>query len=123
MTAGVLFMGMPACSPADSPEGTGPGTKPSTSTTSTAPKVGEVLPAWEEGIMDIHFINSTTGESVFIVMPDGSLAEIHAIFGSDPDLNEAAVKAVSKSPAWEPGTFDGEKKSTRLTVPIVFEGE
>ena len=59
----------------------------------------------------------------FTVMPDGTLAEIHAIFGSNPDLNEAAVKAVSKSPVWEPGTFDGEKKSTRLTVPIVFEGE
>lgn len=59
----------------------------------------------------------------FTVMPDGSLEEIHAVFGSNPDLNEAAVKAVSKSPVWEPGTFDGEKKSTRLTVPIVFRGE
>ena len=59
----------------------------------------------------------------FTVMPDGNLNEIHAIFGSNPDLNEAAVKAVSKSPAWEPGTFDGEPRSTRLTVPIVFEGE
>ena len=59
----------------------------------------------------------------FTVMPDGSLAEIHAVFGSNPELNEAAEKAVAKSPIWEPGTFDGEKKSTRLTVPIVFEGE
>lgn len=59
----------------------------------------------------------------FTVMPDGTLADIHAIFGSNPDLNEAAEKAVAKSPVWEPGTFDGEKKSTRLTVPVVFEGE
>ena len=59
----------------------------------------------------------------FTVMPDGSLAEIHAVFGSNPDLNAAAEKAVAKSPAWEPGMFDGQKKSTRLTVPIVFDGE
>ncbi len=78
MTAGVLFLSMPACSPADNPEGTGPGTIPSTSTTSTAPKVGEVIPAWEEGVMDIHFINSTTGESVFIIMPDGTQLLIDA---------------------------------------------
>lgn len=59
----------------------------------------------------------------FTVLPDGKLSEIHAIFGSNPDLNEAAEKAVAKSPVWEPGTFDGQKRSTRLTVPIVFEGE
>ena len=59
----------------------------------------------------------------FTVMPDGTLADIHAIFGSNPDLNEAAERAVAKSPVWEPGMFDGEKRSTRLTVPIVFEGE
>ena len=59
----------------------------------------------------------------FTVLPDGTLTEIHAIFGSNPDLNEAAEKAVAKSPEWEPGMFDGEMTSTRLTVPIVFEGE
>ena len=59
----------------------------------------------------------------FTVLADGTLADIHAVFGSNPDLNEAAEKAVAKSPEWEPGMFGGEKKSTRLTVPIVFEGE
>lgn len=59
----------------------------------------------------------------FTVLTDGTLSDIHAVFGSNPDLNEAAVNAVAKSPEWEPGMFGGEKKSTRLTVPIVFEGE
>ena len=68
MTAGVLFMSMPACSPADNPGGSG----------EPAPKVGEVIPAWEEGVMDIHFINSTTGESVFVIMPDGTQLLIDA---------------------------------------------
>ena len=102
MTAGVLFMGMPACSPADSPEGTGPGTKPSTSTTSTAPKVGEVLPAWEEGIMDIHFINSTTGESVFIVMPDGTQLLIDAASSTVTTNSNANTTNTGIRSRWDP---------------------
>ena len=30
------------------------------------------LPAWQEGYVDIHFINTATGECVFIIMPDGT---------------------------------------------------
>lgn len=59
----------------------------------------------------------------FTVLDDGSVADVHAVFGSNVELNDAAVKAVSKSPIWEPGMFDGQKKSTRLTVPVVFGGE
>ena len=35
-------------------------------------KVGKKLPAWEAGYLDIHFINTCTGESSFIIMPDGT---------------------------------------------------
>lgn len=59
----------------------------------------------------------------FTVRTDGTLADIHAVFGSNVELNSAAEKAVSKSPLWEPGTFAGEKKNTRLTVAVVFGGE
>ena len=59
----------------------------------------------------------------FTVLSDGSLADIHAVFGSNIELNQAAEKAVAKSPIWEPGVFDGKKRDTRLTVPVVFEGE
>ena len=76
MTAGVLFMSMPACSPADNPGGSGPSNPPAPS--EPAPTVGEVIPAWSEGVMDIHFINSTTGESVFVIMPDGTQLLIDA---------------------------------------------
>lgn len=31
-----------------------------------------VLPAWEKGYLDIHSINTGTGESTFIIMPDGT---------------------------------------------------
>lgn len=56
----------------------------------------------------------------FIVLKDGTVSDAHAIFGSDPVLNEAAVKAVNKSPKWTPGEQNGEKKNVRLTVPVVF---
>lgn len=56
----------------------------------------------------------------FTVMKDGTLSDINAVFGSDVILNEAAVKAVSKSPRWEPGHQNGEKKNIRMSVPVVF---
>lgn len=56
----------------------------------------------------------------FTVLKDGSVANVHAVFGSDPVLNEAAEKAVSRSPKWDPGEQHGEKKNVRLSVPIVF---
>ena len=31
-----------------------------------------VLPPWQQGALDIHFINTGTGESSFIIMPDGT---------------------------------------------------
>ena len=41
-------------------------------------KVGSPLPAWEEGEMDIHFINTTTGECMFLILPDGTQMMIDA---------------------------------------------
>ena len=40
--------------------------------------VGEPLSAWKEGYMDIHFINTTTGESSFLIFPDGTQMLIDA---------------------------------------------
>ena len=37
-----------------------------------ADAVGSRLSAWKEGLLDIHFINTTTGESTFIIFPDGT---------------------------------------------------
>ena len=59
----------------------------------------------------------------FMVLKDGTVADAHAVFGTDPVLNEEAVKAVSKSPKWEPAELGGEKKDVRLRVPVVFSNE
>ena len=56
----------------------------------------------------------------FTVMKDGSVADVHAVFGSDPVLNEEAVKVVKRSPKWTPGEQHGEKKNVRMSVPVMF---
>lgn len=45
--------------------------KKSKETFSAQAKSG-VIPAWEKGYLDIHFISTNTGESTFIIMPDGT---------------------------------------------------
>ena len=59
----------------------------------------------------------------FTVSSEGEVVDIHASFGSNPELNAAAVKAVAKSPKWEPGKYKGKNIGIRLTVPVVFENE
>ncbi len=40
--------------------------------------VGQPLSAWTEGTLDIHFINTTTGECTFIIFPDGTQMMVDA---------------------------------------------
>lgn len=42
------------------------------------PKVGEVLPEWKEGYLDIHHINTGKGESSFYILPDGTTMLVDA---------------------------------------------
>lgn len=59
----------------------------------------------------------------FTVLTDGSVSDVHAVFGSNTLLNDAAVAAVMQSPKWEPGEHKGVKRSVRMTVPVVFSNE
>jgi hypothetical protein len=59
----------------------------------------------------------------FVVLRDGSVADVHAVFGADPVLNELAEKAVAKSPKWTPGEQNGEKRNVRMTVAVDFVNE
>ncbi len=107
LLSGILMMGMPACSPADNPSTPPPG---GSTGGDTSPKitVGEVIPAWTEGDMDLHFINSTTGESVFVIMPDGTQLLI--------DAASSTVKTNSNSNTTNTGIrsrWDPTKTNTR----------
>ena len=65
--------------------------------------------------------NSRTVIVEFVVLRDGTVSDAHAVFGSDPVLNEAAVAAVMKSPKWTPGEQNGQTRNVRMSVPIVFD--
>jgi beta-lactamase superfamily II metal-dependent hydrolase len=41
-------------------------------------EVGKVLPAWSEGCIDIHLINSGRGECCFYILPDGTTLLVDA---------------------------------------------
>ena len=65
--------------------------------------------------------NSRTVIVEFVVLRDGTVSDAHAVFGSDPVLNEAAVAAVMKSPKWTPGEQNGQTRNVRMSVPVVFD--
>lgn len=46
--------------------------------TDAAPRVGETLPGWKQGCLDIHAISQGRGECTFIIMPDGTTMAIDA---------------------------------------------
>ena len=50
----------------------------SCNTPSTDAIVGQTLPDWSEGSLDIHFINSGRGECCFYILPDGTTLLVDA---------------------------------------------
>lgn len=63
----------------------------------TKATTGSTLPAWSEGYLDIHFINSGCGECCFYILPDGTTMLVDAgevIKSHNPDSSDddAAVE-------------------------------
>ncbi len=56
----------------------------------------------------------------FTVTEKGDVVDVHAVFGTNAELNKAAEKAVKKSPKWTPGELNGKKGRARMTIPVVF---
>ena len=62
----------------------------------TKATTGSTLPAWSEGYLDIHFINSGRGECCFYILPDGTTllvdaGEIKNSYNASSTSTEAAV--------------------------------
>jgi beta-lactamase superfamily II metal-dependent hydrolase len=73
-------------------------------------EVGQVMPAWAEGYMDIHSINGGRGEAFYYIFPDGTTMLVDAAgappnelydYGSDaagvaskPNVNENSGKVI-----------------------------
>lgn len=51
-------------------------------------QVGETLPIWQEGYLDIHAINTARGECTFFILPDGTtlLVDAGETMGDTPNL-------------------------------------
>ncbi|MBR5906152.1 MAG: hypothetical protein IKZ51_06835 [Bacteroidales bacterium] len=45
--------------------------------------VGEPLPLWQDGYLDIHSINGGRGESFYYIMPDGTTMLVDAAGAAD----------------------------------------
>lgn len=79
---------------------------PSTQTSEV--KVGQTLPAWHEGEMDLHFINTTAGECVFVIFPDGTQMLIDAAGSQVATGAVGSTKNTEIRSRWDP-TQSGER--------------
>jgi hypothetical protein len=56
----------------------------------------------------------------FTVSKEGVVTDVHAMHGEEHLLNVAAEDIVKKSPKWEPGEYNGEKRGIRMTISVDF---
>ncbi len=56
----------------------------------------------------------------FVIYKDGSIKDITVLKGIGFGCDEAAVKALSKSPLWNPGKQRGNPVNVRMALPIIF---
>ena len=79
----------------------------------TTETVGQPLSAWTEGMLDIHFINTTTGECTFIIFPDGTQMLVDAAgstaetgpVGSTTNVGIRSRWDPTKTAGWNPGKY------------------
>ena len=57
----------------------------------------------------------------FTVGADGTVSQVNVLKGVREDLDAEAVRVISASPQWEPGTQDGKAVPVSFTCPIVFK--
>ena len=67
-----------------------------------ADPAGQPLSAWQEGMLDIHFINTTTGECTFIIFPDGTQMMVDAAgsLAATGDVNSTTNTGIRSR--WDP---------------------
>lgn len=57
----------------------------------------------------------------FVVNTDGSISEVEVVKSVSKELDEEAIRVVSKMPNWKPGMRDGEKVRVFYNLPIKFK--
>ena len=73
----------------------------------SAQKVGESLPAWKEGEMEIHHINTGRGNATFFLLPDGTtlLIDAGALDPTDPRTQSARNTKAAPNDQKQPGEW------------------
>lgn len=56
----------------------------------------------------------------FVVMPDGSIADVQLLKGLGAGCDEEAVRVVTTMPKWRPGKQGGRPVKVRINIPINF---
>jgi protein TonB len=56
-----------------------------------------------------------------IINADGSLTDLKIIRGCDPSLDKEALRVISLSPKWKPGTQNGRAVPTIFTFTVTFQ--
>ena len=57
----------------------------------------------------------------FTVEKDGSVTDVKVLRGVDPILDNEALRIVSQSPKWNPGTIDGKPVRVTYVFPVVYQ--
>ncbi len=57
----------------------------------------------------------------FTITETGDVADVKVLRSANEDLDAEAVRIVSQSPKWTPGTKDGKPVSVHYSIPIVFK--
>ena len=57
----------------------------------------------------------------FIVEADGTVTNVKAVRGDDDALEDEAVRVVSASPKWKPGTLASQKVRVKYSLPVEFK--
>ncbi len=101
-TAVALLTACGGSDPTPAPENGDDPKTPDTPVTPNAQATTGNLPAWQKGYLDIHFINTVTGEAFFIILPDGTQMLV------DAASSLATTGKDELSQRWKPTQRGGE---------------
>ena len=59
----------------------------------------------------------------FVIDEDGKITDVHVIRSVDELLDEEAVRVISASPKWKPGTLNGKKVKSSMSLYVEFRLE
>lgn len=86
-------------------------------------RIGEPLPAWEEGWLDIHSINSGRGEAFFYIFPDGTTMLVDAAGATDFEIDGEDGSGIYSKPSQEYSSGTVINRYLQKYMPGVSRGQ